>query len=152
MSASVDFYTALTTAGVPAELHIFRHGRHGSGLGSGDAALDVWPSLLEQWLRDQGLLTPDPATAAAQKTVMYAPARQPGEPLTLDSRISDILRDTDGAAIVSRICGDNFLSTLPPEADGVSLQMLASYFPSQLSETNLAKIKSGLAKLPKRGP
>jgi acetyl esterase/lipase len=57
VSASVDFYTALTAAGVPAELHIFHHGRHGSGLGSGDPALDTWPSLLEQWLRDQGLLT-----------------------------------------------------------------------------------------------
>lgn len=56
VSASVDFYTALTAAGVPAELHIFRHGRHGSALGSGDATLDAWPSLLEQWLRDQGLL------------------------------------------------------------------------------------------------
>jgi acetyl esterase/lipase len=58
ISASVDFYNALIAAGVPAELHIFRHGDHGSGLGAGIAALDLWPVLLEQWLRDQGLLTP----------------------------------------------------------------------------------------------
>ena len=58
ISASVDFYNALLAAGVPAELHIFRHGEHGSGMGSGSAALDLWPVLLEQWLRDQGLLTP----------------------------------------------------------------------------------------------
>src|ERR1700723_455953 len=57
ISASVDFYNALIAAGVPAELHIFRHGEHGSGLGAGFAALDLWPVLLEQWLRDQGLLT-----------------------------------------------------------------------------------------------
>jgi len=57
ISASVDFYTALIQAKVPAELHIFRHGGHGSGLGEGNPDLDVWPSLLEQWLRDQGLLT-----------------------------------------------------------------------------------------------
>jgi acetyl esterase/lipase len=58
ISASVDFYNALIAAGVPAELHIFSHGEHGSGMGAGVAALDQWPVLLEQWLRDQGLLTP----------------------------------------------------------------------------------------------
>ena len=60
ISASVDFYRALVAAQVPAELHIFRHGSHGSGMGAGDASLDQWPALLEQWLRDQGLLTPLP--------------------------------------------------------------------------------------------
>ena len=60
ISASVDFYNALIAAGVPAELHIFRHGDHGTGMGLGNAALDLWPVLLEQWLRDQGLLTPLP--------------------------------------------------------------------------------------------
>ncbi len=58
ISASVNFYNALIAAGVPAEMHIFRHGEHGSGMGAGSAALDQWPVLLEQWLRDQGLLTP----------------------------------------------------------------------------------------------
>jgi acetyl esterase/lipase len=60
ISASVNFYNALVAAGVPAELHIFRQGEHGSGMGAGIAALDQWPGLLEQWLRDQGLLTPLP--------------------------------------------------------------------------------------------
>ncbi len=60
ISASVDFYNALTAAGVPVEMHIFRHGEHGSGMGAGIAALDQWPALLAQWLRDQGLLTPAP--------------------------------------------------------------------------------------------
>jgi acetyl esterase/lipase len=58
ISASVNFYNALIAAGVPAELHIFRNGAHGSGMGAGIAALDLWPVLVEQWLRDQGLLTP----------------------------------------------------------------------------------------------
>ena len=58
ISASVEFYKALIEAGVPAEMHIFRQGSHGSGLGAGNAALDLWPVLLEQWMRDQGLLTP----------------------------------------------------------------------------------------------
>jgi acetyl esterase/lipase len=60
ISASVDFYNALIAAGVPAEMHIFRQGEHGSGMGAGSAALDQWPVLLAQWLRDQGLLTPVP--------------------------------------------------------------------------------------------
>jgi len=53
------FYEALVKAGVPAEAHIFANGAHGTGLGKGDAALDQWPNLLENWLRTQGLLTVD---------------------------------------------------------------------------------------------
>lgn len=56
------YYEALVKAGVPAEAHIFENGPHGTGLGSGDPALDQWPGLLETWLRANGLLTPDPAT------------------------------------------------------------------------------------------
>ncbi len=58
VSASVEFYQAMIKAGAPVEMHLFRHGNHGSGLGTGDPALDRWPDLLEQWLRDLGLLTP----------------------------------------------------------------------------------------------
>jgi acetyl esterase/lipase len=55
--ASVEFYEAMVKAGAPVEMHLFRHGPHGTGLGSGDPALDQWTGLLEQWLRDQCLLT-----------------------------------------------------------------------------------------------
>ena len=57
VSASIAFYQALHAAGVPAEIHIFAHGAHGSGLGDSNPALDLWPGLLEAWLRGQGLLT-----------------------------------------------------------------------------------------------
>jgi|CZKI01.1.fsa_nt_gi acetyl esterase/lipase len=60
VEASVEFYSALKKAGVQAEMHIFRHGVHGVGLGAGDAALDLWPLLLEEWMRGQGLLNPAP--------------------------------------------------------------------------------------------
>lgn len=61
------YYEALVKAGVPAEAHIFENGPHGTGLGSGDAALDQWPSLLETWLRANGLLTrPSSQTGAAR--------------------------------------------------------------------------------------
>ena len=63
VEASVEFYSALLRAGVPAEMHLFRHGAHGSGLGRGDASLDFWGNLLEAWLRAQGWLTSEHATA-----------------------------------------------------------------------------------------
>jgi len=53
---SVLFYEALIQAGVPAELHLFQHGNHGSGLGTVTptqpvAALANWPTLLLPWLQ-----------------------------------------------------------------------------------------------------
>ena len=82
VEASTTFYQALRKSGVPAEMQIFAKGRHGSGLGLGDAALDLWPSLLEAWLRDRGLLTPDPAIAAAAKK-----ASAPQSPENRESRL-----------------------------------------------------------------
>jgi acetyl esterase/lipase len=51
---SVMFYLALVRAGVPAEMHIFQHGAHGSGLGVGNPQLSVWPDLLIKWMREHG--------------------------------------------------------------------------------------------------
>jgi|CZKZ01.1.fsa_nt_gi acetyl esterase/lipase len=52
--SSVVFYTALVRAGVPAEMHIFQEGPHGTGLAQSYAALSAWPELLENWLRLNG--------------------------------------------------------------------------------------------------
>ena len=54
---SLVYYDALVEAGVDAELHIFRHGRHGVGFAPGSPTLGIWPDLLENWLRDSGWLT-----------------------------------------------------------------------------------------------
>ena len=51
---SVMFYSALVKAGVPAEMHIFQHGAHESGLGVGNPQLSVWPDLLIKWMRERG--------------------------------------------------------------------------------------------------
>ncbi len=56
VQASIDYFEALRAAKVPVEFHSFAHGSHGSGLGSGDPALDLWPTLLDAWMRGQGLL------------------------------------------------------------------------------------------------
>lgn len=53
---AVAYYLALRKANVAAEMHIFKEGRHGTGLGLGDPALSVWPTLLANWLRVSGLL------------------------------------------------------------------------------------------------
>jgi acetyl esterase/lipase len=56
VEASVSFYRAMIEAGVPVEMHLFAAGKHGSGMGLGDPALDAWGGLLETWLRGRGLL------------------------------------------------------------------------------------------------
>jgi acetyl esterase/lipase len=53
---SVEFYLALRRAKVPAELHIYRSGRHGLGLAAGVPGTSTWPKCCEEWLRGQGLL------------------------------------------------------------------------------------------------
>ena len=54
---SVQFYLALRKAHVPAEMHLFENGPHGSGMGLTDPALSTWPTLLMNWMRGRGLLT-----------------------------------------------------------------------------------------------
>jgi acetyl esterase/lipase len=51
---SVLFYSALVKNKVQAELHIFRHGRHGLGLAQGDVDIKVWPDLLLYWMAANG--------------------------------------------------------------------------------------------------
>jgi len=53
---AVAYFLALRKAGVPAEMHIFKEGRHGSGLGQSDPALAEWPTLLANWLRVSGFV------------------------------------------------------------------------------------------------
>ena len=53
---AVAYFLALRKAGVPAEMHIFKNGPHGTGLGQQDQALAEWPRLLANWLRASGFL------------------------------------------------------------------------------------------------
>jgi acetyl esterase/lipase len=54
---SVLFFAAMKKNGVPGEMHIYEHGRHGIGLGSGDPVVSTWPGRLEDWMKGRGLLT-----------------------------------------------------------------------------------------------
>ena len=51
---AVAYFLALRKAGVPAEIHVFRNGPHGTGLAQQDPALAEWPRLLANWLRVSG--------------------------------------------------------------------------------------------------
>jgi len=53
---SIQFYLALRRAKVPAELHIYRSGRHGLGLAGNVPGTAAWPKNCEEWLRGRGLL------------------------------------------------------------------------------------------------
>ena len=55
---SVLFYLALRKAKVPAEMHIYRKGRHGVGLAPTDPVLSTWSARLTDWMKVQGLLQP----------------------------------------------------------------------------------------------
>lgn len=51
---SVLFAQALQRAGVPAEIHLFQHGEHGSGLSEGIAEEEQWPQEFGEWLKKIG--------------------------------------------------------------------------------------------------
>jgi len=53
---SIAFYLALRKAKVPAELHIYRPGRHGGGMWPSDPILGDWPRQATRWMHGLGLL------------------------------------------------------------------------------------------------
>jgi len=53
------FFQAMKRAGVPGELHVFAHGRHGVGLAPEDPVLSQWPGLCARWMEGLGLLDQD---------------------------------------------------------------------------------------------
>ena len=53
---SVLFFQALQKAKVPAELHVYEHGRHGVGLAPNIPELSSWPDQLEAWMKSLGLI------------------------------------------------------------------------------------------------
>ncbi|HEX9158734.1 MAG TPA: alpha/beta hydrolase [Rhizomicrobium sp.] len=48
---TLEMFSALRHAQVPAEMHVFERGGHGFGLGNPGEPLSAWPTLLLAWLR-----------------------------------------------------------------------------------------------------
>lgn len=53
---SLQFAAACRKAGVPVELHVFEHGRHGVGLAQKDPVLSAWTTLCQAWMKARGFL------------------------------------------------------------------------------------------------
>ena len=53
---STVYARALDDAGVPAEVHLFAKGRHAFGLRRTEHPVRMWPSLVEHWLKEIGVL------------------------------------------------------------------------------------------------
>jgi acetyl esterase/lipase len=51
---SLQFTQTLAELGVPVELHVFPHGRHGMGLAEEDPSVARWTTLCADWLRARG--------------------------------------------------------------------------------------------------
>jgi acetyl esterase/lipase len=54
---SILYYQALRKSKVPAELHVYQHGRHGLGLAKTTPAVSSWPDRCADWLRVRGIIS-----------------------------------------------------------------------------------------------
>lgn len=53
---SINFYLALRKAGVPAEMHIYLKGSHGSAIEKRFGIISTWPERCAEWMKVRGLL------------------------------------------------------------------------------------------------
>jgi len=132
---SILFYRALHAAGVPVEMHLFAHGAHGSGLGSGDPALDLWSAALENWLRAQGLFTVAPAALATIHT--------PG-PLSVDATMGELLTDPAAHAVLQEEIPQFAFSPQIEQARDLTLRSLQRYVPKLLTDVKLQEVDAKL--------
>jgi acetyl esterase/lipase len=57
VNGMLSLYANLRKRGVPAEVHFFEKGPHGTSFALGDPVLGEWPNLLYNWMRLKGFLT-----------------------------------------------------------------------------------------------
>ena len=72
VAVSVELYTQLSQAGVPAELHVYEQGEHGFALETDRGAaitstVEDWSSRLLAWLEVRGILDAAPATDGSDR-------------------------------------------------------------------------------------
>jgi acetyl esterase/lipase len=59
----LSLYRTLVDAEVPAEIHVFPNGEHGTGLSPGDRQIGEWPNLMYRWLQAGNFLSAEPRAA-----------------------------------------------------------------------------------------
>ena len=150
VDASLGFYRGLMASGVPVEMHLFAKGRHGSGLGLGDASLDLWPTLLEAWMRGRGLLTPDPAVTAETRRLLGPPkARAGGAPFGVDQSIPELTANPAARAVLAKHLGADYVQRLAAEGRNLTLQSMVLHDPEHVSAAALAAIEAELRTVPR---
>jgi acetyl esterase/lipase len=55
---ALNYYFALQTAGVPAEMHLYPTGGHGYGARQQGHRVNSWPARAAEWMEDAGILAP----------------------------------------------------------------------------------------------
>lgn len=128
---SILFYSALHAAGVSVEMHLFAHGPHGTGLGSSNPSLDLWPQLLENWLRARGLLS------VAPQAMMKVRVRGP---LSIDSTMGELLSDPAARAVLSKELPEFVSSPQISMARDMSLRSLQPFAPKVLTPALLSTV------------
>jgi acetyl esterase/lipase len=61
----ISLYRTYFDAKIPAEIHIFPNGEHGSGLAAGDRQAGEWPNLMYRWLQAGNFLSAEPSAAVS---------------------------------------------------------------------------------------
>jgi acetyl esterase/lipase len=56
VNQALVYFTALTKAGVPAEMHLYAHGGHAFGLRPTAEPITHWPDLAASWLTTMGMM------------------------------------------------------------------------------------------------
>jgi hypothetical protein len=132
---------AVFAAHVPAEMHIFEKGGHGTGLAQGEVALHLWPETMEAWMRVRGLLMPDPAVVAAQK-------QKPSSSLSIDTPLGKLL-DNPGAkeVLMKRWKREDWEDPQILQIRGMSIRALSQYSEFKLDQPAVEAIERDLAKL-----
>ncbi len=53
---SLTLFNSLHSLNIPVEMHIFKSGGHGFGLGKNNSELSAWPSLCKRWMFSEGII------------------------------------------------------------------------------------------------
>lgn len=141
VETSLSFFNALRKAHVPAEMHIFEKGGHGTGLAQELPALHLWPEALQEWLRVHGLLTPDPAVVAAQK-------QSTSSSLSIDTPLGKLL-DNRGAkeVLMKHWKREDWEDPQILQIRGMSIRALSQYSEFKLDQPAVEAIERDLEKL-----
>lgn len=66
VDGALEFYDKLKASGVPAEIHIFRTGKHGMGYIDNGKPMDIWKDIAVEWMKNMKIIG-DPSRSGQKK-------------------------------------------------------------------------------------